>query len=178
MSGVKRGRHREAEPHDHAGRIVLDRIVDVLADVGEGDDLVALGRDLRARQAEQRRREIDIGEPRILGMKARAELEQRADAPAAFDQTARRRDDAGDDLQQRRFAGAVLADDAQRLAGGEVERDFVQRLEYLRSAASAQEIEDQPQPAGIGIELRVVLADAGEVEQCGHARVWSAARRA
>ena len=128
------------------------------------------------REAEQRRREIDVGEARILRMEARAELEQRADAPAALDDAARRRDHAGDDLQQGRLAGAVLADDAERLAGGEVERDLVQRLEHLRSTATAQEIEHQPQPAGIGVELRIVLADAGEVEQCGHQRLVRRAR--
>ena len=44
--GRERGRDREAQAHDHAGGIVLDRIVDVLADVGERDDLVALRGDL------------------------------------------------------------------------------------------------------------------------------------
>ena len=57
--GRQRGGHREAQPHDHARRVVLDRIVDVLADVGEGDDLVALrarSRPARARAARPRGR--------------------------------------------------------------------------------------------------------------------------
>ena len=32
---LQRGRDREAEPHDHAGRVMLDRVVDVLAQIGE-----------------------------------------------------------------------------------------------------------------------------------------------
>jgi hypothetical protein len=59
----QRGGHREAEPHHHARRVVLDGIVDVLADVGEGDDLVALGGDFLGTEAEQRRREVDVRKP-------------------------------------------------------------------------------------------------------------------
>ena len=40
--GRQRGGDREAQSHDHARRVMLDRIVDVLADVGKGDDFVAL----------------------------------------------------------------------------------------------------------------------------------------
>ena len=85
--------------------------------------------DLGGRETEQRRGEVDVGEPRILGMEAGAQLEQRADAPLHVDAAARRRDHAGDDLEQRRLAGAVLADDAQRFAGGEVEAHVRKRAE-------------------------------------------------
>ena len=43
-SGRERGGDREAQPHHHARRVVLDRLVDVLADVGEVDDRVAPSR--------------------------------------------------------------------------------------------------------------------------------------
>ena len=52
----ERGRDREAQAHDHARRVVLDRVVDVIADVGERDDLVALGGDLGAARARAARR--------------------------------------------------------------------------------------------------------------------------
>ena len=42
----------------------------MLTDVGECDDLLALGRDLEGCDAQQRRGEIDVGEPGILRMKA------------------------------------------------------------------------------------------------------------
>ena len=64
------------------GRVVLDRVVDVLADVRERDDLVALRGDLARGQAEQRGGEVDVGEPRVLRVEARSQLEQRADAAA------------------------------------------------------------------------------------------------
>ena len=114
--GRERRRHRKAEPDDHPRRVVLDRLVDVLADVGEGDDRVALRRDLRGGQIPAARRQgrcspapcIRDGSPiRARGARRRG----RGRDPAA-----RRADHAGDDLEQRRFSRAVLADHAQRLA--------------------------------------------------------------
>ena len=104
---------------------MLDRIVDVLADVGEGDDRLAPGGDLVGSQAQQGRGKVDVGKSRIVRMEARAQFQQRADATADVDPAAGRGDDAGDDLEQGRLAGAVLADDAQRLAGGEIEGHLV-----------------------------------------------------
>jgi hypothetical protein len=68
---------------------VLDRLADVLAQVGKRDDLFAPVGDLRRREAEQRSREIDVGEPRVVGMEARAQLEQRADAAVDDERAAR-----------------------------------------------------------------------------------------
>ena len=87
----------------------------------------------RGREPEQRRGEIDVREPRVLGMEARAELEQRADAAADGDRAARGLDHAGDDLQQRRLARAVLADHAQRLAAPQLEAHAVERAEHARA---------------------------------------------
>ena len=98
-------------------------------------------------------------------MEARPQLEQGTDAPAHVDSAARRRNHAGDDLEQGRFAGAVLADDAERFARGEIERNLVERAEGVRHAAAAQQIEHQADAAGVGIELGVVLADAGKMQQ-------------
>ena len=41
-------RHGEGEPHVHAARVALDRRVEELLDLGEGDDLVELALDLGA----------------------------------------------------------------------------------------------------------------------------------
>ena len=66
-----------------------------------------------------------------LGMKAGAELDQRRDAAVDRDRARRRPADAGDQLQHRALAGAVATDDAERLAGGDVERHALQRFEGL-----------------------------------------------
>ena len=63
-------------------RIALDRRVEELLDLGEGDDLVELAADLGAGHAEDRAVEIDVLAAGQLGMKAGADLEQARDAAA------------------------------------------------------------------------------------------------
>src|SRR5450755_833350 len=157
--------NREPKPHDHPRGVVLDRIVDVRTDIGEGNDLLALGRDFGRRQAEQRRREVDVGEPGVLGVKARSELEQRADTAMHCDAAARRSDDPCNDLEQRRLAGAIFTNDPQRLAGRELKGDVVERSKSMRYAAATKQIEDQPKAGRVVIGLGVVLADRGQLKQ-------------
>src|SRR6185437_14631485 len=64
--------------------------------------------------------------PGEFGMKADAELEQRRDAPARLVCAGRWPDGARDELQQRTLAGAVRADNANRLAGSDVEGHVAQ----------------------------------------------------
>ena len=61
-------------------RVALDRRVEELLDLGEGDDLVELARDLARRHAEDRAVEEDVLAAGELGVKAGADLEQAADA--------------------------------------------------------------------------------------------------
>ena len=49
---------------------MLDGIVDVLANIGEGNDLVALGGDLVGHEAQQRRGKIDIRKAGVFGVEA------------------------------------------------------------------------------------------------------------
>jgi hypothetical protein len=51
------------------------------------------------------------------------DLDQRANAAPDLDRTVARPEDTGDQLQQRRLAGAVLTDDAKRLARLDIEAD-------------------------------------------------------
>ena len=48
--GIEVDRHREAEPHVHAGRVVAHRHVDEALELGEGDDVVEPRGDVGARQ--------------------------------------------------------------------------------------------------------------------------------
>ena len=114
---------------------------------------------------EQRRGEIDVGEPGVLRMEARAQLEQRADAAVDLHRAARRRDHARDDLQQRRLARAVLADDAERLAALQREAHVVERAEDVRGAVAAQQVAHEAQLPAARLDLRVVLADVVERQQ-------------
>ena len=78
---------------------------------GEAEHLAAHDRVLRAAE---------------VGVEAEAELEQRGDAAADAEAALGRLRGAGEDLEQRALAGAVGADDADRLAGGDLEADVAQ----------------------------------------------------
>ena len=89
-------RDREREPHVHAARVVLHRRVDEALDLGEGDDLVELARDLRAAHAENRAVQENVLAAGQLRMKPGADFEQRADAP--------------DECAHGRASGSVIRD--------------------------------------------------------------------
>lgn len=59
-------------------------------------------------------------------MKTRADFEQAGEPPAQAKAAARRLGDARKDLQERAFARAIAADDAQYLALGHFKRNVVQ----------------------------------------------------
>ena len=58
--GVDAHAHREAETRLHAARVRAHRLVDVLADVGEADDLVLARVGLFLRDAEGERAQVDV----------------------------------------------------------------------------------------------------------------------
>ena len=117
---------RERKPDVHAARIALDRRVDELLDPGELDDGVEVARDLLALHPQDGAVQEDVLASGELGMKARADLEQAADAPPDLRAPPRRRGDPRQDLQQRRLARAVLADDPEDLSLLDLERDVVE----------------------------------------------------
>src|SRR5205814_3895592 len=80
--GGEMRRDGEPEAHVHPRGISAHRQVDELLELGEVDDLVEVLADRRAPQAEDRAVEVDVLASREVGVKAGAELEQRAD-PAA-----------------------------------------------------------------------------------------------
>ena len=78
--GLEMGGDGEREPHVHAARVALDGRVHELPDAGEVHDLRHLPRDLATAHAEDGAIEIDVLATGELGMEARADLEQAADA--------------------------------------------------------------------------------------------------
>ena len=133
------GRHvdgdGEGEPGEHARRVVLDLEVDELGDLGEVDDLVEDGVDLGGGEAEDRAVQVDVLAAGEVGVEAGAELEQGGDAAPGADRAARRAHRAGDALEQRRLAAAVVAEEADGLALRHVEGDALQRPELLARVA-------------------------------------------
>ena len=72
-------------------------------------------------------------------------------------------------LRQRRLARAVLADHAQRFAALQLEAHAVERAKGTRRAAPGEEVPDETNTTAARVDLRVVLADAVELEE----RRWS-----
>ena len=124
--GIDMGHHGKREADLHAARIRLDRVLDEIADVGELADAVIARFDLARRQSQQLRIEQDVLAPGELGIEAGAELQHRGDPPARRHGTRGRNERAAENLQQRRLARTIAPDDADGLAGADVERDIAQ----------------------------------------------------
>ncbi len=135
--GVEERGDREAEPHRHPRRVRPHGPVDRVLDLGEGDDLVEPFADLAPAEPLDRPVEEEVLAAGEVGVEARPELEERADAAGGLDRPAGRLDDPGDDAEQRRLPRAVPADQADRLAGVDVGRDAVERPHLLRARATA-----------------------------------------
>ena len=127
------------EPHVHARRVGAHRQVDELLQLREGHDLVHRLADAGAREAVDRAVQIDVLAAGEVGMEARAELEQRRDPAAGLDPARGRLDDPGDEPEQRRLAGAVPADEPDRLAGLDPHGDVAERLDLARAEPAARD---------------------------------------
>jgi hypothetical protein len=125
----------ERQTHQHAAGIRLDRLIDELADVGEGGDVVEARADLIVRQAQHRAVHDHVFAPGEVGREAGAELKQRGDPAAGLHRAGGRAKGAADHLQQRRFAAAVATDDADRFAFFDLERDILQGPEFVEILA-------------------------------------------
>src|SRR5262249_56738899 len=98
---------------------------------------VELAADLRSIHPEDRAVEKHILAAGQLRMKPGAHLEQARHAALQLGAAFGRRRDARQDLEQRAFSGAVAADDADDLAGADVEADVAQGPEVGVSPRAA-----------------------------------------
>src|SRR5215203_2742238 len=114
--GLEVGSDREGEAQVHAGGVALERRVEKALDTRELDDLVEAALDLAPRHAQYGPVEEDVLAAGQLEVEARAHLQQRSDPPAHARHPLGRLGDPRDQLQQRRLASAVAADDAHDLA--------------------------------------------------------------
>ena len=124
------GGHGKGQARIHARAVALDRRVDELLDLREGDDLVELPVDLLLLHAEDGPVEEGILAARQFAVEAHADLEQRADAAAHLDAALAGLGHAREDLEQRALARPVATDDADNIALRDLEGDIVERLEH------------------------------------------------
>jgi hypothetical protein len=130
-------RDREAEAHEHSGRIRAHGQVDELLEFRERDDLVHQLAHARTGQPVDRAVQVDVLAAGEVGVETCTELEQRRDPPARLDAAGGRLDDSRDDTQERRLPGAVAADEPDRMSGLDRQRDVAQRLHVAYAAAPA-----------------------------------------
>ena len=131
-------RDRERQAHHHAAGVGLDGLIDEVADLGKGGDILVALVDLARRQPQDRTVEINVIATAELRVKSRAQFEQRRDASVDIDRAGRRMQDSGDHLQQRALARSVLSDNAERLAALHLEADVVERPEILVALQTIQ----------------------------------------
>ena len=175
---------REGDAHLHPAREVLVRGVDEVGDLGERDDVVEAPVDLAARHAVEAGRQVHVVADGQIVDEATGDLDERRDALAHADGALVGEDDAGDELEQRRLALTVPTDDADRLAGGDVEGDVAQgpELARLRAAvASGEEVLETPPTATVAPEPDTCVGDrdrrpTGGRVACGHQISFSTER--
>src|SRR5918993_2947111 len=121
----------EGEPHAHADRIELQRLVHEGADAGEIGYRFEFAQDLLALQPEHGAADQHVLASRGLEVERRAERQHRGDPALDPDLALGRARHAADDLQQCGLAATVAPDDAQALAALDLEADVLQRPERL-----------------------------------------------
>src|SRR5215208_636282 len=114
-------RDREPETHIHARRVGPHRHVDELFELRERDDLVHLLVHVPALEAMDGAVHVHVLAAGEVRMETGTELEERGNAAADLEATARRAEDTGDHAKERRLAGAVPADDPDSLTRVDVE---------------------------------------------------------
>jgi len=111
-----------------------------------------------------------IEEPRLVGQVGDPALRRdrvlREIVPGDPDRPPRRGDDAGDAAERRRLAGAVRADEADDLAGADLEGDAVHRGRAAELLAQGSDLEDRQAGGGGGVRARGRGSSVGRV---GHA---------
>ena len=163
--GLEVGRDREREPQGHPGRVALDRHVDELLDLGEGDNLVEPGLYLLLPHAQHRAVEVDVLAAGQVGVERGADLEQRAHAPRQLDAPTSRAGDAGQYLDERALARPVAADDADDLAARDLERHVIECPEHVVAVFAVVESRQLAQAS------EVPHGPSREVGQCAAQRV-------
>ena len=143
--------HREGEAYVHAARIVLHRGVDKLLDLGEGDDLIELARDLRPPHAQDGAIQKDVVAAGQFRVKSRADFEEDPTRPQIS--TLPR---VGSVMRERIFSSVLLPAPLRPMMP-----DHFAALDFERTSFSAQIVGFSPLPLGAE-ECRAAARSAGK----------------
>ena len=125
--------NREGEADLHARRIIFKFGVHERFEFGETDDFVIHGVHFFGREAEQGAVKIDVFAAGELGVKADAKLDERDERAVDFDVAGFGVINVGEELQKSGFAGAVAADNAEKLTFLDFETEVAE--DFLASVA-------------------------------------------
>lgn len=148
----------EGEADVHAAGILFYGAVHEVADFGEGGDGGEGGFDFGAGETDDLAVEDDVFAAGEFGVEAGAEFEERGDAAGGDDSSAGGLHDAGDDLEEGAFAGAVRADEGEDFAGFHGDGDIAEGPEILR-AGFVEKRNGGEKPVRRGGEERIDLRD-------------------
>jgi hypothetical protein len=139
------GGDRELQPGRHAGRVRRHRQVDEVADAGELDDVVVALLDLGRGHAHRQTAQYYVPVAGEVVHHGRVDAQQ-GRLTAGVDRAGGRRQQAGDRPQQGRLAGAVAADQADRLAFVGGEADVLDRV-HLADGRAVLALQDPAERA-------------------------------
>ena len=142
-----------------------DRLVDRVSEVGEGQDVVKPFADLLTVEAEQCGIHLQVVEAGVVGLETGTEFEQGRDLAVDDDCSRAGLLHARDQLQQRRLSGTVRADQRQRLASEDFERDVFEDSGAARAPVGHQQPPDRGEPSCLGRRRRKGLADPIDRQQ-------------
>ena len=124
-------RKRKCQTHEHTARVRLDRLIDEVANLGKIENLRQLCIHLFFGISHHRTVHIDIFDTGVVLVKSGSQLQQRRNFAAHRHLAGRRRENAGNDLKDRRFTRTVRTDDADRLTFFNRKGKIAQRVEIL-----------------------------------------------
>ena len=175
--GLEVGGEREAEAELHPRGELLDRLLQRRADPGELDDLVEAAADVVSRQPEDPAVEHHVLAAGQLRVHAGADLDQGTDPAPDPDPPLGRERDPRHELQRGGLAGAVVADDRERLALGDLERQVVDGGDHVARRASADDRGQVVAERSVLAAAAVALRDVVERDRGRHRQTRSAKPR-
>ena len=134
-------RDRECEPNIHTAAVPLDGGIDKFLNFGKCDNRVELALDFAARHPKDSAVQKDVLAPRKLLVKPGAHFQETRHSSCNGNPTLSGIGNAAENFQERRFAGAIAADDANAVAAQDLERHILERPELFDLVALARSVD-------------------------------------
>ena len=147
-------RDGKAEPCSHPGRVLADRHVDRIADVGEPNDLVERSVGFPPGHSEEHRPGADVLDARHVGVHAGTQVEHGHHPALDRERPLVGFREAGDQAQERGLAGPVRSDHAQALMRSDGEAEISQRRDLAATTHARTARGARPAPRARRLDRR------------------------